>query len=122
MRNVLITNQSQTLSRPILAGYGSSFAARLRGLMFRRRLEAFQGLLMVQPREDRLDSAIHMFFMNFDLAVVWINKEFTVVDVKFARRWRPFYQPARPAMYVLEIHPERLNDFKIGQKIQIETA
>ena len=121
MRNVLIDNPSQALSQPIQAGYGSSFFSRLRGLMFRRTLETNQGLLLVQAHEDRLDSAIHMFFMNFDLAVVWINKEWTVVDVKLAKRWRPFYQPAKPAKYVLEIHPEHLHDFKIGQKIQIQT-
>jgi uncharacterized membrane protein (UPF0127 family) len=90
------------------------------GLMFRKTINPYQGLLLVQPREDRLDSSIHMFFMNFDLGVIWINKQSTVVDAQYARRWRPFYQSAKPACYVLETHPSHLKDFKIGQKINLK--
>ncbi len=120
MQNVLILNQSQPLAKPIQAEYCSSFFSRFCGLMFRKNITPYQGLLLVQPREDRVDSSIHMFFMNFDLAVVWINQQSRVVDVKIARRWRPFYQPAQPACYVLETHPQHINDFKIGQQINIE--
>jgi uncharacterized membrane protein (UPF0127 family) len=55
-----------------------------------------------------------------DLTVVWINSAFDVVDVTLARRWRPLYVPREPASYVLELHLERLQDFKIGDKVQID--
>lgn len=64
-----------------------------------------------------MDAAIHMFFCNFELGVVWINNRYQVVDTCLARRWRPFYMPAGPARYVLETHPDHLPDFQIGDQI-----
>lgn len=75
---------------------------------------------MVQPRADRVDAAIHMFFMSFDIAVVWADAQLRVVDVKYAQRWRPAYAPSKAAKYVLETHPDRLNDFKIGDQLVLE--
>ncbi|MBN1146919.1 MAG: DUF192 domain-containing protein [Anaerolineales bacterium] len=89
-------------------------------MTFRRNLPPGQGLLLVQGRESRLDAAIHMLFVGMDLAVVWINATGEVVDVKLARRWRLAYVPARPAIYVLELAAERLEDFKVGERVQIE--
>lgn len=117
MRKILIDNQSQPLSQSILTEYCSTFNSRFLGLMFRKSLAPHQGLLLVQPREDRIDSAIHMFFMNFDLAVIWINNQLKVVDVQTARRWRLFYQPAHPARYVLETHIDHLSAFDIGHQV-----
>jgi len=55
-----------------------------------------------------------------DLAVVWINSNNEVVDVRLARRWRPVYLPQRPARYVLEMQVERLNDFRVGDSVRFE--
>ena len=43
-----------------------------------------------------------------------------VVDVCLARRWRPFYLPKGPAQYVLEVSPERLDEFQIGDRLRFE--
>lgn len=86
--------------------------------MFRSCLERGQGLLLVQPRDSRLDSAIHMLFVFMDLAVIWINSDMTVVDSVLARAWYPVYVPKSAARYILEIHPARLNEFKPGDKIE----
>lgn len=75
---------------------------------------------MEQVTEDRINAAIHMFFMNFDLTVVWLDRNLRVVDVQYARRWRPAYTPAKPARYVLELHPDRLNDFQTGDQLVFE--
>jgi len=81
-----------------------------------------RGLLLVQGRESQLDAAIHMLFVWIDLAVVWINAANQVVDVKLARRWRLAYVPERPAVYVLELVAERLEDFKVGDRVRIEQS
>ena len=120
MRIVFLQNQSQPLDRPIQTEYADSFFSRFMGYMFRKPIAPYQGLLLVQGREDRIDSAIHMFFMNFDLGVIWLDAQLKVVDAQYARRWRPFYQPAGPARYVLETHPNHLKEFKIGQKIDLK--
>lgn len=85
--------------------------------MFRDHLSLDDGLVLVISRDSRADSSIHMFFVPFDLAVFWINNDNEVVDKVIARSWRPAYFPARAARYTLEIHPERFNDYQIGDKV-----
>lgn len=120
MRQVIIRNLSQPLSRPLMARYCVSFACRLRGLTFRRALPEDWGLLLVQEHDSRLDTAIHMLFVWIDLAVVWIDSAGKVVDLCLARRWRPAYVPKSPARYVLEMDPARLQEFKVGDEVRFE--
>jgi uncharacterized membrane protein (UPF0127 family) len=90
--------------------------------MFRSSLSQAQGLLLVGSRDSRLDAAIHMLFVFMDLAVIWINSEQVVVDTVLARSWRPAYTPHQPARYILEIHPSRLAEFKVGDRIEFQNA
>ena len=48
-----------------------------------------------------------MLFVPFDLNVVWINTDMTVVDKIIAKSWHPAYFSAQPACYILEIHPDQ---------------
>ena len=90
--------------------------------MFRSSLPQNEGLLLVERRDSRLDTSIHMLFVFMDLAVVWINSEYTVVDTVVAHAWRPFYAPGRPARYILEIHPDRWKEFSIGDQVEFHHA
>lgn len=105
-----------------MVGYCDSFSCRLRGLMFRPRLEPDEGLLLVEKRDSRLDTSIHMLFVSFDLAVFWINSDMTVVDKVLARSWKPAYFPKADAKYTLEIHPIRWEDYEIGDKVEFKDA
>jgi uncharacterized membrane protein (UPF0127 family) len=122
MQHVKIHNLSRPQIPLITARYCASFLCRLRGLTFRRNLPAGQGLLLVQGRDSRLDTSIHMLFVWMDLAVVWINSAGQVVDAKLARSWRMAYLPEHPARYVLELAVDHLHDFEIGEQVSIETA
>jgi uncharacterized membrane protein (UPF0127 family) len=95
----------------------TSFPCRLRGLTFRRRLGADEGLLLVGSRESRAEAAIHMFFVFFPIAVIWLDAERRVVDKKLARPFRPYYAPQRPAQYFLECHPHALDKVEIGHQV-----
>ncbi len=97
-----------------------SFLCRLRGLTFRRTLPAGEGLLLVEDRASILATAIHMFFVFFPIAAVWLDDSFRVVDAKLARPFRPFYAPRAPARYVLEAAPALLQDIAIGDELYIE--
>lgn len=97
-----------------------SFFCRLRGLMFRRALAEGEGLLLVEGRESRMDTTIHMFFMNFPIAAVWLDARFRVVDTCWAKPWRPFYAPRAPAQYTLETSPELLKRISIGDELAFE--
>jgi uncharacterized protein len=119
-RQVTITNLSTPLPRAIHAPYCSSFFCRLRGLMFRSHLASDEGLLLVQERSSRVDASIHMLFVFTDLAVIWLDQDGMVVDTVLARAWRPAYFPKAPAKYILEISPERFEEFRVGDKIEFE--
>jgi uncharacterized membrane protein (UPF0127 family) len=55
-----------------------------------------------------------------NLAIIWINSAHEVVDVQLAHRWRSILMPSNPARYVLEIMPERKEEFRIGDIIKFE--
>ena len=119
---IYIQNLNKRIKEPVRVGYCDSFAGRLRGLMFRSHLPLDEGLLLVNERDSRIDSSIHMLFVSFDLAVFWINSRLEVVDKRIARSWRPAYFPNQAARYVLEIHPEHINDYEIGHKVEFQNA
>ena len=85
--------------------------------MFTSTLPDDSGILLAGKAESRLNTAIHMFFMRFDITVLWLDKNQTVVDKALAKRWRPLYIPKRPAQYVVELHRDRYDDYTIGDKI-----
>lgn len=88
--------------------------------MFQPSLDVESGLLMVQNTESRANSAIHMFFVKMDLGVLWLDSSQIIVDIQLAKSWQPMYTPQFPAKYILEIHPQRLPDFNIGDQLSFE--
>ncbi|MFN8412771.1 MAG: DUF192 domain-containing protein [Anaerolineales bacterium] len=117
---ILLKNRTTPLENPARIGYCDSFLTKLRGLMFRKRLDLNDGLLLVEKRNSRLDTSIHMFFVPFDLAVFWINSDMVVVDKVIAKSWHPAYMSKADAQYTLEIHPDRFGDYQIGDKVEIQ--
>jgi uncharacterized membrane protein (UPF0127 family) len=121
-KSISIENKSRGIDGALRITFCDTFFSQLRGLTFRSRLSQDEGLLLVGKRDSRLESSIHMLFVSFDLAVVWINSELKVVDKVLARSWHPAYFSKQPARYVLEIHPERWGDFDIGDRVQFKNA
>ena len=121
-RPIIIQNLNNPIKNPAHVGFCDSFLCKLRGLMFRSRLEPNDGLLLVEKRDSRLETSIHMFFVPFDLAVFWINSEMTVVDKVIAKSWHPAYFSKADAQYTLEIHPDRFGDYEIGNKVEFKNV
>jgi uncharacterized membrane protein (UPF0127 family) len=119
---IAIYNLNKTIDNPARVGYCDSFLCRLRGLMFRPRLDRDEGLLLVEKRDSRLDTSIHMFFVPFDLAVFWINSDMMVVDKALAKSWHPAYFPKADARYTLEIHPDHWEDYQIGDEVEFKNV
>ena len=94
-----------------------NFICRLRGLTFRRRLGEDEGLLLEGDKESRIDAAIHMFFVFFPIAAVWLDQEGRVVDARLALPFRPLYLPCAPARDVLEGPPRLLERVQIGDQL-----
>jgi uncharacterized membrane protein (UPF0127 family) len=116
----IIQNQSHVLARPCEVKYCSSFHSKLLGLMFRKEIKPFTGIILVEKRDSLINSSIHMLFMNFDISAIWVNKSGVVVDKTIARRWHLAYAPREPANRVIELHPRHINDFHVGDQITYE--
>lgn len=94
-----------------------SFLCRLRGLMFRRGLRPGEALLLREGVAGRLATSIHMFFVPFPIAAVWIDDSGRVVDKVLALPWRPYYAPRAAARYTLEAAPDLLERVSIGDEV-----
>jgi uncharacterized membrane protein (UPF0127 family) len=109
------TQGEQLLARVLRC---ASFLCRLRGLTFRRPLGHDDGLLLIGNRENRTDTAIHMFFVFFPIAAIWLDRDGQVVDAQLARPFRPVYVPRAPARDILEGPPAILERVRIGDKLR----
>lgn len=117
---IQIHNLTRPTVLPVNAVWCQSFFSRLRGFTFRSKLGENEGLVLVEARDSRLDTSIHMFFVWTDLAVAWVNSNNEVVDNVIAKAWRPYYAPSRPARYVLEFNPKRHGAFRPGDRISFD--
>ena len=99
-----------------------NYWCKFKGLMLRRNLPEDEGLLFVYGRESRVDTTIHMLFMRFPIATVWLDKNGVVVDKVLAKPWRPAYAPAQPAQYFIEACPSLLDRVMIGDRLNFEEA
>ena len=119
---ISIENKDRRVDSTLRIKYCDTFLTQLRGFTFRPQLARDEGLLLVGTRDSRLDSSIHMLFVSFDLSVIWINSDMQVVDKVLAKSWRPAYFSKQPAKYVLEVHPERWDEYQIGDMVQFKNA
>ena len=117
MRTITIENQTTPLQSHLTAGYCDTFFCRLKGLMFRSGIPEDWGLLLVQPTESVVNSAIHMFAVPFNLGVIWINQDGVVVDAAEVKKWVGIKSPKQSARFILEVTPSRLKEFNEGDTI-----
>lgn len=88
--------------------------------MFTASIPPDAGLLFVTGSESKVNSTIHMFFMRYPIAVVWMDKHGRVVDKQLAKPWRPAYAPKSPAQYYVEAHPDLLNRVQVGDQLTFD--
>ena len=94
-----------------------TFFSRLRGTMFKNKLE--KGLILKIPNtRSRSGSAIHMFFVKFPLDIIFADTNKEVVDTVSINPWK-MYTPKKPARYVIEMEKGTINSSKteIGDKL-----
>ena len=97
-----------------------SFGTKLRGLMFRRAIDPDEGLVLAETRSSIAATSIHMFFVPFDIAAIWLDDDFKVVHKVLAKAWRPYYASPQAARYVLEGPPALLDHIAIGDTLHFE--
>ena len=97
-----------------------TFWTRARGLMFRASLEPEEVYLFVECKESVAQTTIHMFFVFFPIAVIWLDRDERVIDKVLARPFRPYYAPGGPAQYFVEGHPSLLDRVSAGDQLGFE--
>lgn len=97
-----------------------SFWCHFRGLQLVPRLPKDEGLLFITTFEGRAHTTIHMFFMLFSIAVIWLDASGKVVDKQLAKPWRPAYAPHQPAQYYLEANTSVLQRVNIGDVLRFD--
>ena len=98
----------------------ASFGTKLRGLMFRRAIAPDEGLVLVEARSSIAATSIHMFFVPFDIAAIWLDDDRRVVHTALAKAWHPYYASPQAARYVLEGPPALLQRVAVGEQLQFE--
>lgn len=119
MKKIQLRKSSQTKNILTLKTC-DTFFGKFRGLMLTKEISKDGGIMIVEKSESKVNTSIHMMFMNYDITVLWLNKEMVVVDKVLAKRWALFYGPKEPAQYILEIHASRFDDFEIGDQLVAE--
>ncbi len=119
---ISIENKNRKIDGRLRIKYCDTFLTQLRGFTLHSPISRDEGLVLVGKRDSRLESSIHMFFVSFDLAVIWINADMQIVDKVIAKSWRPAYFSKKPAKYVLEVHPERWDEFQVGDRLYFNHA
>lgn len=97
-----------------------TFLRRARGLMFRASLRPDEAYLFIERKESVAQTTIHMFFVLFPIAVIWLDRDRRVVDKVLARPFRPYYAPGDPAQYFVEGHPSMLDRVSAGDQLGFE--
>ena len=95
----------------------TTFLTRGLGLMFRPPVREDEAYIFDQGRESRSLTTIHMLFVFFPLAVIWLDDGKRVVDQVLAKPFYPYYAPAQPAQFYLECHPSALRKVRIGDQL-----
>ena len=99
-----------------------TFWRKFKGLMFRRKLDPQHALVFVYVRESVSETTIHMFFVFFPIAVLWLDAEKRIVDTALAKPFRPYYAPRQPAQYFVECAPHTLQHIHLGDKLSFQES
>lgn len=103
------------------AEVAESCLAKSRGLMF-REIDEDEGFLMTFDKTKKW--SIWMPFTKQDLGVIFLNGDREIVDKMLAEKitlnpktWK-IYKPEEECKYILECHPERMDEIKAGDKLK----
>jgi hypothetical protein len=116
MKTIKIINSTSPAS-DVFVKYCDTFLSRFRGLMLSKELDPDYGIIIVEEKESRINTSIHMMFVKQDLTVLWLNKKMEIVDKMLAKKWSPVYVPSKPAQYILELHQSKYKEYEVGDQL-----
>ncbi|NMA44830.1 MAG: DUF192 domain-containing protein [Candidatus Diapherotrites archaeon] len=90
---------------------------RMRGLMFEDEKKFDYALVFTSPKEGKIESSLHMMFVFFPIAAIFLDSNKNVVDKTTLTPFTVNYTPKKPAKYVIEMPPKEAKKIKIKDKI-----
>ena len=102
------------------AKWCQNFWCHFSGLMLRRSLPEDEGLLFVFRRQNVAETTIHMLFMFFSIAAVWIDNEGSCSGCQTRQTLAACLCPAKAARYLIEARPVVLERVKVGDRLTFD--
>ena len=112
MKRCLIYTDDQTFK--INAYIADSFMTRFKGLMFKKKMDIEEGLLLNKC------SSIHCMFMKFTIDVIYLNDEYEVVDIETVKPYRLGKINIKGCKHTLEVNENVAYSLKIGTKLNMK--
>ncbi len=96
-----------------------SFWTRFRGLMFRRKFR--EGDAMLFEFSETKKFSIHTFFVFFSIDLIYLDDDFTVLEIEKNLPPFRFYTPDKEAKYLIELPAGVIEKKEImeGHELQI---
>ena len=112
-RNVLLNNQLYQLE------IAKTHAQRRQGLMHRKFIARNAGMLFLYDRPGNY--RIWMKNTLIPLTVIWLDDDAKIIGTRLLQPCKqircPVYGVERPSKFIIELHPERRQNFKPGQRL-----
>jgi len=104
---------------PLWVEVADTLEKRRAGLSGRKKLEENRGMLFAFDTPDI--HGIWMKDMNFSIDILWVDKDYRIIDIKQQARPESFpniFYPRADAVYIIEVRSgfTRLHNINIGDK------
>ena len=114
-----IYNRTQNEALADSAELADTFFSRVRGLMFRRRIERPLIFVFDEGQEKSGQAcAIHSLFVFFSFSAIYLDAKKRVVDVAVCGPFLSFMMPRSECAYLIEGEPGLVEKVRVGDVLE----
>ena len=96
----------------------ASHFSKLRGLMFESKANFNYALVFPFGEETRIKASIHMLFVFFPIAAVYLDGKKRVVDIAVLKPFALNYTPKEKAKYLIELPATKAQQVSVGDWLE----
>ncbi len=100
--------------------HANSAWGQFKGLMFESKQNFDYALVFPFPRETRIGASIHMMFVFFPIAAVYLDSKMIVVDIAFLNPFALNYTPKKPSTFLIEMPVSAGKKISVGDKLSFK--
>ena len=112
--------RNKTRKKTVIKGvrFANSHFSKLRGLMFEKKAKFNYALVFPFKEETRLGASIHMLFVFFPIAAVYLDAKKRVVDIAVLKPFALNYTPKKKAKYLVELPVGKGKEISVGDGLE----